>query len=63
MISSASDASSSQIGPRIFRQRRVIDGLRRSRRFQLLAAAERELDALLDQVKTADISADIEVSR
>lgn len=63
MISSANASSFSQIGPRLFRQRQIIDGLKRARQFQLLPAAERELDALLDQLKAANTVAEIEVSR
>ena len=63
MISSGSDASSSQIGQRVFRQRRMIDGLKRLRQFEHLRAAETELDALLDQLRAADMDAEIEASR
>lgn len=63
MIISANDASLSQIGPRVFRQRRIIDGLKRTRQFQLLPAAERELDALLNQLRAINTVAEIEVSR
>ncbi|HEX3860618.1 MAG TPA: hypothetical protein VHY35_02900 [Stellaceae bacterium] len=62
MVSATTGISVSQIGSRVFRQRRIVDGLKRARKFRLLPAAEQELDALLTQLKASHTVRDIEVS-
>jgi hypothetical protein len=63
MINTTTAAAVGQIGSRVFRQRRIIDALKRARQFRLLPAAEQELDALLQQLSAAHAAPDIKVSR